>query len=447
MEELLRRRLTLHSAPQSAPQSFLSYLPLVSPRAWHFTRLHKLVSEHLDAVTRGELKRLAIFWPPRHSKTETVTIRYPVYRLEYDPTFRALITGYNERIARRFSRKARTIAKERFPLAADKSGTDEWETLQGGGLLARGVGTPPTGVGFDLILIDDPIKSREEAESETYREKLWDWYTDDLYTRLEPGGAIILTLTRWHHDDLAARALASENWTVLTLPALAEASDPLNRVIGEPLWPERYDKTALEAIKKVTVGFESLYQQNPTPREGAFFKVSQLKVVEQLPADLNPICRAWDLAATTNGGDHTAGIKIGRASDGVFYICDVTRGQWLSDDVEKVLLQTAAMDGRQTLIELPQDPGQAGKGQAQRLIKLLAGYPVNAQPVSGAKEARAFSFAAQVNAGNVRLLKASWNKDFIEELRQFPQGKYDDQVDAASDAFNRLTAGGVGVFI
>ncbi|NBW17550.1 MAG: terminase, partial [Caulobacteraceae bacterium] len=166
----------------------------------------------------------------------------------------------------------------------DKTGADEWETTAGGGLVARGVGTPPTGFGFDLILIDDPIKKREEAESEVYREKLWDWYTDDLYTRLEPGGAIILTLTRWHYDDLAARAIASEpsRWTILRLPAIAEDDDPIGRLPGQALWPARFNESDLQRIRDVQAAtggaysFESLYQQNPTPREGAFFKVGHL---------------------------------------------------------------------------------------------------------------------------------------------------------------------------
>lgn len=397
-------------------------------------------------MRRGEFDRLAIFMPPRHAKTETVTVRCPVFLLENDPTERILITGYNERMARRFSRKARTIAKTRFDLAGDKSGADEWETEGGGGLVARGVGTPPTGFGFGWIFIDDPIKKREEAESEVYREKVWDWYTDDLYTRLEPGGKIVMTLTRWHHDDVAARAIASEPgaWRTLKLPALAEEDDQIGRQPGEALWPERFPAASLERIRDVmtksdgTYSFESLYQQNPTPREGAFFKVSNLEIVKAAPANLQ-LCRGWDFAASAGRGDYTAGVKIGQDRAGLFYVLDVQRGQYGPDDRDALLKQTAAIDGNETRIRIAQDPGQAGVDQAFRLTRMLAGYSIRSERVTGEKETRASGLAAQVNAGNVKLVEGRWNSALIEEFRQFPQGKNDDQVDAAADAFNELT--------
>jgi predicted phage terminase large subunit-like protein len=432
-------------------ERFIEHLPLLAPKSYRYTAAHlKLIAEHLDAVTRGEVDRLAIFLPPRHAKTETVTIRYPVYRLERDREIRCLITGYNERMARRFSRKARNVAKTRLAISAEKSGTDEWETLDGGEMVARGVGTPPTGFGFHLICIDDPIKKREEAESEVYREKLWDWYTDDLYTRLEPGGAVILTLTRWHHDDLAARAIESEpgRWTVLKLPALAGESDPLGREAGRALWPERFDETALARIREVQTkesgaySWEALYQQNPTPREGAFFKVSKFgDFLAAAPTNLRT-CRGWDLAATPGGGDWTAGVKIGVDAAGVWYVLDVERGQYATDDRNAVMRQTASLDGPGCRIRLAQDPGQAGVDQAQALVRMLAGYTAKAERVTGSKTARADAFSAQVNAGNVRLVRGDWNKAFVEELRQFPMGKNDDQVDAVSDAFEELSGRG-----
>ena len=427
--------------------SFLEYLPLISPPSWAYTARHlRLISDNLEAMRAGEFDRLAIFMPPRHAKSETVTVRFPVYLLEQDPTERILVTGYNERMARRFSRKSRTIAKGRIALAADKGAADEWETAQGGGLIARGVGTPPTGYGFSWIFIDDPIKKREEAESEVYREKVWDWYTDDLYTRLEPGGKIVMTLTRWHHDDVAARALASEpdRWRVLKLPAIAEEDEPGGRCKGEALWPERFPLDALLRIRDVQAksdgayGFEALYQQNPTPKEGAFFKVAQIQIEDAAPVGLRTV-RAWDLAASTKG-DFTVGVKLGRdPATGLFWILDVQRGQWTPDDRNAVMLQAAAMDGGQTRIRLAQDPGQAGVDQVQHLTRMLAGYTVTAERVSGSKEARADAIASQVNAGNVRMLRAPWNQALLEELRIFPMGRNDDQVDALADAFQQLS--------
>lgn len=439
--ELARREL----ARRRTAMRYIDFLPQVAPPRWTFDVPHlRLIADHLDAVTRGEIDRLAIFMPPRHAKTETVTIRYPVYRLERDPTSRVLVTGYNERVAHKFSRKSRNIAKGRVSMT-DKTGADEWETTAGGGVVGRGVGTPPTGYGFDLIMIDDPIKKREEAESEVYREKLWDWYTDDLYTRLEPGGALILTLTRWHHDDLAARAIESEpnRWTILRLPALAEPGDPMGRQPGQALWPGRYDEEALARIRAVqsasgdAYGFESLYQQNPTPREGAYFKVGQLVIVDAAPTGLRE-CRAWDLAASAGKGDYTAGVRLGVDGQGVWYILDLKRGQWSPDERDGLLRQTATLDGTSVKVRLAQDPGQAGLDQAIRLTRLLSGYSVRSERVSGDKATRASGLAAQINAGNVRLIRGAWNGDLIEEFRQFPQGKNDDIVDAAADAFNEI---------
>ena len=456
LEQLLKRRKS-SSASHPNPNQFLSYLPLISPATWTYRPKHlRLIATALDEMRAGEFDRLAIFMPPRHAKTETMTVRAPVFLLEQDPQTRILVTGYNQAIARRFSRKSRTLALERFALATDKTGSDEWETEFGGMLMARGVGTPPTGVGFDWIFIDDPIKKREEAESAVYREKVWDWYTDDIYTRCEPGGKIVLTLTRWHHDDLAARAIASEagRWRILKLPALAEANDPLGRKPGEALWPERYPVAALQRIKDVQTkegigayAFESLYQQNPSPREGAFFKVSKLKTVQAAPVGLR-ICRGWDFAASTKkSADWTAGVKIGIASDGRWYVLDVKRDRVLPDDRKSLLRSTAEQDGYGCPVRIPQDPGQAGIDQSQSETRLLAGFSVIAQKVSGDKATRADGFAAQVNAGNVSLVQGHWNKDFIEELRTFPLGKHDDQVDAAADAFNHLARGGVGAYI
>jgi predicted phage terminase large subunit-like protein len=429
--------------------TYHDYLRATVPKAWNAEAAHiKLIAEHLEAVKRGEIDRLAIHMPPRHSKTESVTIRYGPYQLEREPEENVLITGYNERFARRLGRKARAIARTRMALDSEKSAADEWATLQGGVLMSRGVGSPPTGTGFKLIIIDDPIRRREDAESVTYREKVWDWYTDDLYTRLEPNGALIIVSTLWHHDDVSARAVASEpgRWTVLKLPALAEENDPMGRAQGEALWPQRYDVQALGRIRDVMRqnegerSFEALFQQNPTPREGAFFKVSKLDVVDAVPAKLQ-VVRAWDVGATAGGGDYSVGVKMGSDGAGSFFVLDVVRGQWSTDERDAMIRQTAALDGVNCKIRLPQDPGAAGKSQAAAFTRLLAGFAVKVLPVSGDKITRADPFSSQVNAGNVKLLKGDWNREFIEELRQFPNGKHDDIVDACSDDFDELAKG------
>ena len=438
----------LSPQPQSSPiptrsdateESYLDFLKRTYPPTWTIDAEHiREIALHLEAVERGEIDRLAIHMPPRHAKSETVTYRFPVRWLLRNPTDNVLVTGYNERFARKFGRRSRNMAMELGIVGSDKTAADEWETTAGGLYMARGVGSPPTGTGFRLINIDDPIRRREDADSEVYREKVWDWYTDDLYTRLEPGGAIVLVMTLWHEDDLGARAVASEahRWTVLKLKAIDDS--------GKALWPERYPVAALERIREVMRrnegerSWEALYQQNPTPREGAFFKPGMLEIVDAIPGNL-PSCRAWDMAATENDGDYTAGVKLaGPDATGLWYVVDVRRGRWGTDTRNQEIKAAALSDGTSVKIRGPQDPGAAGKEAAKAFVRMLAGYTVKTAMVSGAKEVRADPFSAQVNAGNVRLLRGDWNAAFIEELRTFPGGKHDDQVDAVSDAFAEL---------
>lgn len=384
--------------------------------------------------------------PPRHTKTETVTVRYSAYRLEQDPTMNVILGSYNQHLANRFSRKIKRVVESRVELSKDRNAVEEWETEDGGGFRAVGVGGGITGFGGDLIMIDDPVKSREEADSEIYRNKCWDWFNDDLYTRLEPNASIILTMTRWHEDDLAGRLIhemedGGEHWDIVKLPAVAEENDPLGRKIGEALCPIRYDTEALTRIKaKSERSFQSLYQQHPTPREGLFFHVDKLQIVDAVPIDARR-ARGWDKAATAGGGDWTAGPKLAKDKEGIIYIEDMARGQWDTATRDRTIRQTAEMDGRECKQVGEQEPGSGGKESAENFVRLLSGFPVKTYPATNAKEIRADPFSSQLNAGNVRLVRGPWNKTYIEELRAFPHGKHDDQVDGSSLAFNELNGG------
>lgn len=422
---------------------FIDWYKTTIPKAWLVPTHIVQIGERLDRVLAGTLDRLAIHMPPRHGKSETVTIRFALRWLELNPGKNLLVTGYNERFARKFSRKIRNLAAERGLVAADKKASDEWETTSGSLVMARGVGSPPTGTGFGLIIVDDPVRKREDAESEVYREKVWDWYTDDLYSRLEPGGALVLVMTLWHEDDLGARAVASEPFEILKLPAISEA--------GEALWPERYPLAALERIRSVMAnneglrGWEALYQQNPTPREGTFFQVSKLKIVDYLPSGLNS-CMGLDLAASQGEGDWTAApIWHGPDSNGEYFV-EPWRIQCEPAERNRQIRQRADLKRPRT-IRWPQDPGAAGVESAQSGIRLLAGHNIKTAPVSGDKQLRAEPQAAQVNAGNVNVIARNEEERqaaaaFIEEYRQFPAGKHDDQVDGSSDAFSEVAAVG-----
>lgn len=415
---------------------FSTWLGEVSPAyRWDWPHLQK-IQEVLEQVTSGAARRLMLFVPPRHGKSEMTTVRYPVWRLERDPNLRVIIGAYNQTLASSFSRKARKLALTRFTLAHERTAVEDWQTPDGGGMRAAGVGAGVTGRGADLVIIDDPVKNREEAESATYRDRVWDWYTDDLYTRLEPGAALILIMTRWHEDDLAGRILASErasDWQMVCLPAFAEEGDPLGRSPGAALCPERYDERALGAIQEVlgTRSFTALYQQRPQPAEGALFKRQWFKVVDEAPADLR-WHRYWDLAASTKTtADYTASSAEALGDDGTLYIKDMRRGRWEWPDAKRIIIQTMlaepdtqhaieeALHGLAALQELRRDP---------TLVNVtLRGVKVDRDKVS-----RALPWAARAEAGKVALVRGTWIGAFIDEVCQFPQGAHDDQVDTVS---------------
>lgn len=413
------------------------------------------IREQLDRVTRGEIARLMLFVPPRHGKSTLTTIHYPAYRLECDGRTRVAIAAYNADLAQTFSRAVRALVRRRGRVALneERQAAGDWRTVLGGGLRAVGVGGGLTGHGADLVIVDDPFKSREDADSPIERDRVWDWYTSDVYTRLEPGGAIVLICTRWHTDDLAGRILASArggDWIVISLPALAEAGDPLGRAVGAPLCPDRYDAAALDDFRAVlgSRSFDALYQQRPRPQEGALFKRQWFPIVPALPAGC-AFVRYWDTAGADVGkGDATAGVLLARDRHGYYFVVDVQCGQWTAHPRNTIIQQTAALDRQRygsvpTYIESP--PGLA-KESTDAIVRLLAGYPVYADRVSSDKINRASPVAAQAEAGNVALIAGAWNAQFLDELTDFPFGAHDDQVDGLSGAFNRL-AGSVATQI
>lgn len=386
--------------------------------------------------------------PPRHGKSELCSVRFPAWFLGRNPDKRIVIASYAADLAERFSRQARGVVMgERFAavfpgvtVAQDSKSVSAWD-LAGhrGGLKAVGVGGPLTGHGADVLLIDDPVKNRQDANSEVYRQSTWDWYTSTAYTRLEDGGAVVLIMTRWHKDDLMGRLIAQmeagegDQWEIVHFPALSDS--------GEALWPEKYDLDALAGIR-ATIGpydWEALYQGRPTPREGAMFHVAMFPVEEHAPA-VQREWRAWDMGSTSAGGDYTVGVRMGIDADGRYWITDVVRGQWATDERNRIIRQTAELDGQAVRVHGPQDPGAAGKDAALAFSRLLAGFNVKTEPVSGDKSVRADPFSAQANAGNVSLVRAPWNRPFLDELSTFPLGMHDDQVDAASDAFNEINS-------
>ncbi|MBX3290314.1 MAG: phage terminase large subunit [Acidobacteria bacterium] len=415
---------------------------------WTWDWPHQLlIYNHLERITSGETNRLMIFMPPRHSKSETVTVRYTAWRLIREPQMHVILGSYNQRLANRFSRKIRRIAEAEMPLAKDRKAVDEWETTAGGGLCAVGVGSGVTGYGAQLIVIDDPVKNRAEAESRAYRESTWDWFNDDIYTRLEPGAAMILIQTRWHEDDLAGRLLkemadGGEVWEILSLSALAEdKDDPLGRQAGEALCPERYDSDTLLNIRRKlgSYAFSALYQQRPVPRDGGLFKRKWFgRVVDAAPKGLR-WCRAYDLAVSTKTtADYTASFRCALDNNGDLYIADGFRGRLAYPEqyryvVERMMTEERTSHGIEEALH-----GLALLQDLKR-EKSLSRYPLKGIKADTDKVTRALAWASRAEARQVVLVRGAWIDEFLEEVCRFPDGRHDDQVDAVSLAVRMLS--------
>ena len=424
------------------------------------TRFQQMLDDKLVQVERyvasdgtEGIGRLMIFLPPRMGKSLSVSRLFPSWFIGRNPDKRLIMTSYGSSLARRNSRAVRNLIKanhyrEMFPgisLASDTSSAEEWDIAgHEGGAISAGVGSGITGHGAHLLIIDDPIKSRAEAESETYRTNLKEWY-GDAYTRLEePGAAIVLMHTRWHEDDLAGYLLASDpdEWDVLSLPAIAEDNDPLGRSPGDALWPERYPREKLAKIEEVLgdYGFAAEYQQHPKPRSGGLFDTSLIEVVDYAP-ECKQVVRFYDLAVTTKRkSDYTVGFKLGLMADEKIAILHIWRAQKEMPDVQEAIVQNAILDGPRTRIRLEAE--KAGIVQLQYLLRdpRMRPYAIDAVAPDGDKYTRAGPIAARVKARRVVMVNDTWNRAFLDELAMFPNGKHDDQVDGLSGAYGMVAS-------
>ncbi|MDE8343321.1 MAG: phage terminase large subunit, partial [Acidocella sp.] len=410
---------------------------------------HRALIARLEDVLEGRCERLMVQMPPGYAKSTYGSILLPAYFLSRHRGSQIIATAHTASLAEHFGRQVRRIILDHedylgISLAKDSRAAGRFGLTDGGAYFAAGVRGPITGRRADLILIDDPVKSWAEAESLVYREALYDWYRAELTARLKPKGRVVLLMARWHEDDLAGRLMrASGIWQVLRLPALAEEGDPLGRAVGDALWPEWQDKADI-LQRRVEVGeraFSAIYQQHPRPPESALFNVRTVQIITAIP-ELTRSIRAWDLAASLPGTgknpDYTVGLKLGTGVDNKIIILDIIRMQASPAQVAARIVATAKADGVATLVALPQDPGQAGLAQVAMLTSGLLGYHVNATVESGPKIMRAMPAATQMDAGNIALLAAPWNENFLSELGAFPDSQKDDQVDALSRAVNTL---------
>lgn len=433
----------------------------LAPRGQEPAAHHLLLIRELQDVADGKTPRLMVNMPPGSAKSTYSSVLFPPWLIARHQSAQVIGASNTAQMAETFSRRVMGMVRDHHATLGytlTREAAEQWETNKGGRYRAAGIGGAIAGTRADFVLIDDPTRSRADAESETVRESQWSWFTGDLRTRLKPDAAIVVIMTRWHPDDLGGRLLDRQAglWRVVSLPAVAGDDDALGREPGEWLWSDDAYGYGAE-LRRVFAEYEAagamrdwsaLYQQQPVNAEGGMFRVGAVPVIDAEPTGWRWV-RAWDLAATAQTGtrdpDWTVGVKMGRSPDGKFCVADVVRMRGGSEEVERVIVATASRDGRGCTISIPQDPGQAGKSQVRYFVSALAGYRVESSPETGDKATRATPLSSQFNGGNVSLLRAGWNRIYLEELAAFPGGVKDDQVDASSRAFSELLGSTGGV--
>jgi len=388
--------------------------------------------------------------PPQKGKSLLLSILFVAWYLARNPGNRVILTGYGADVAERYSRSARDIVlsdrfRDIFPgieIAQDAQSVSFWKTNKGDGYVrATGIGGPVTSFGADLLIIDDPFKDRQEADSELARKAVWDWYTSVGLTRLSPDASVVICQTRWHEADLVGEVLSRdpEKWAVLHFPAVYPD--------GRVLWPEKWTPEAYEAIKS-EIGerdWNALYQGKPVPAEGGLFKRDWLKIVDQVPK-LKFWIRYWDLAASTKEHrDYTVGAKVGVDENGCLYVADVIRYRAEWPESRKRILATVAQDGPSTRVGIEKSGMQLAAVQDLRNNDAFLTVPLHEVKPDKDKYSRAMAWAARASNGQLALLAGPWNREFIEESIVFPYGAHDDQIDAVSGAVSLLVSmrGGV----
>lgn len=420
------------------------------------------ICEHLEAVSSGQITRLLMNVPPGMTKSLSTAVFWPAWEWgpRNRPDLRYIGAAHSLDLSQRDSRRMRSVVTsewyqglwgDRVRLSRDQATKLDFENTAAGKRMAVAAGGI-TGHRGDRVIIDDP-HSVTQAESTKEREAVLTWFREAVPTRLnDPAtSAIIVIMQRLHEGDVSGEILAREaEYTHLCLPMEFEPDrrcvtsigfkDPRTEE-GELLFPERFPRAVVDRDKATMGAYATAgqLQQLPAPRQGGMFAVDKMEVASTLPAERTRTIRYWDKAGTAGGGAYTAGVKMSLLADGSYLVDDVVRGQWSAGKREEMIRTAAEADGPSVVIWIEQEPGSGGKESAESTIRNLAGFSAHADRVSGDKEVRAGPYSAQVEIGQVRLLKGQWNKGFIDEHRLFPAGKYKDQVDAAAGAFAKLT--------
>jgi len=414
-------------------------------------RHHKLIISRLEAVARGEIRRLMIIAPPGSSKSTFASILFPCFLLANKPDAAILCASHTVELAEKWGRRVRGLIADHgltlgIELSPESKAAGRWSLTTPGEFLAAGVGTGIAGFRAHGVIVDDPTRSFEDSASPTIRDRNWSWFKADLRTRLRPNGFIVIIGTRWHHDDIFGRAIdemnrGGEQWEILHLEAQCESNnDPLGRDIGQFLWDddEKYPYAELlqrEKLIQPPRNWSALFQGRPTPDTGDFFEENWLVNYDEYPriAEMR-IYGSSDFAVTSDGGDYTCHMIVGLDPQGRLYLLDLWRRQTAADEwVEKLCDLIRRWKPQCWGLESGQIKSAIGPYLRKRMIERSAYCRLKEFPSRYDKAIRARSIQGRMATSGLFVpTKAPWYSSFREELLQFPAGKYDDQVDALS---------------
>jgi predicted phage terminase large subunit-like protein len=452
-----------------ARDRFASYRRVMHPGLiwnWWTAEVADRLNEFYNDLVAGRRPKLAIMAPPQHGKSLAVT-DFITWLAGKNPNLKTIFASYSDELGVRTNLDVqRIIRSPRYEAAFGRTviGVSGWQCNTNliefanytGSFRNTTVMSGVTGFGLNLGVIDDPLKSRAEASSKLHRDRTWAWFLDEFFLRFAADAGMVIIMTRWHTDDLLGRALEKfGDFRVLKYPAIAGFSRDGRtpnwsdrRQIGECLFPEwKPEDFLLERRGALTdASWESLYQQEPYVVGGGQLPIDKLNALPYLDrSKILHSVRYWDKAGTNNNEDaaFTVGVLMHKLSDGTYVIEHVARGRWNALDREQRIKALAVADGKfcknyEVVVE--QEPGSGGKESAENTIRNLAGFRVSADKVTGSKEVRAEPFAAQVQGGNMWLVAGEWVTPFLDECESWPSGRFNDQIDAAAGAFNKLVA-------
>ena len=488
VDELAELQLELELSKLESEESLVDFIKhgwrWVDPAFYVDGKHTEIIAVHLEAMVRGELtpdevSKILINIPPGHQKSLTVCVFWPAWCWGplNRPDLRFMFTSYRGELALRDADRSRQLIKSqwyqmnwgnRFELIRSQDSKGRFGNNKGGYRYSTSI-AGIMGEGGDYVILDDP-HNVEQAESVDVRKEMIRKLDLALPTRVRnPKGGIVVIMQRLHEQDFSGHVLRNEpdEWVHLCLPAEYEADHPtpiktplINPATGEPwcdwrtedgelLFPELFDGNRIQKLKAPlgVYGVAGQLQQRPTPREGTMFKREDLEnnvitLEEFKRLKMRKWCRGWDFAASKDKGDFTSNVKgaLGVDNNVYFVFCQEVRES--SSTVRAMFKRFVEADGTGVIARIPQDPGQAGKDQAEQYLKLMPGYPVKAVRPTGDKETRAEPLSSGVQVGTVKFVLGDWNDTMFERLAGFPApGSPDDVVDAAADCYNELTLG------